>query len=92
MINAEEYGISSENADKMLKSSDPNIKRILGVDGPKGKGLGLNDDWGYQIIKQVGNYGESFERSVGEDSPLQISRGVNALWNAGGFMYAPPIR
>ncbi|MCX2759860.1 amino acid ABC transporter substrate-binding protein [Vibrio sp. Sgm 22] len=92
MVNAEEYGISSKNADEMLKSKDPNIKRILGVDGPKGKGLGIRDDWGYQVIKQVGNYGESFERTVGTGSPLQISRGVNALWNAGGFMYAPPIR
>ncbi|MGI9888016.1 amino acid ABC transporter substrate-binding protein [Vibrio chagasii] len=92
MVNAEEYGISSKNADEMLKSKDPNIKRILGVDGPKGKGLGIRDDWGYQIIKQVGNYGESFERTVGTGSPLQIDRGVNALWNAGGFMYAPPIR
>ncbi|MDE1232496.1 amino acid ABC transporter substrate-binding protein [Vibrio aestuarianus] len=92
MINAEEYGITSKNADEMLKSNDPNIKRILGLDGPKGKGLGIRDDWGYQIVKQVGNYGESFERTVGTGSPLQISRGVNALWNAGGFMYAPPLR
>ncbi len=92
MINAEEYGITSQNADQMLKSTDPNVKRILGVDGPKGKGLGIRDDWGYQVIKQVGNYGESFERTVGTGSPLQISRGVNALWNEGGFMYAPPIR
>jgi len=92
MINAEEYGVTSKNADAMLKSKDPNIKRILGVDGPKGKGLGLSDDWGYQVVKQVGNYGESFERTVGTGSPLQISRGVNSLWNAGGFMYAPPIR
>ncbi len=92
MINAEEYGITSKNADDMLKSDNPNVKRILGVDGPKGSGLGIRDDWGYQIIKQVGNYGESFERTVGKGSPLQISRGVNALWNDGGFMYAPPIR
>lgn len=92
MINAEEYGITSDNADQMLKSSDPNIKRILGVDGPKGTALGLKDDWSYQIVKQVGNYGESFERTVGKGSPLEISRGVNALWNAGGFMYAPPMR
>ncbi len=92
MMNAEEYGVSSANADEMLKSKDPNVKRILGVDGPKGKGLQLSDDWGYQIVKQVGNYGESFERTVGAGSPLKISRGVNALWNAGGFMYAPPIR
>ncbi|GAM64677.1 glutamate aspartate periplasmic binding protein precursor gltI [Vibrio ishigakensis] len=92
MVNAEEYGITSKNADQMLKSTDPNVKRILGVDGPKGTALGLKDDWGYQIIKQVGNYGESFERTVGTGSPLQINRGVNALWNAGGFMYAPPMR
>lgn len=92
MVNAEEYGITSKNADEMLKSSDPNIKRMLGLDGPKGKGLGIRDDWGYQIVKQVGNYGESFERTVGKGSPLQIARGANALWNAGGFMYAPPLR
>jgi general L-amino acid transport system substrate-binding protein len=92
MINAEEYGITSANADEMLKSSDPNVKRILGLDGPKGAGLGIRDDWGYQIIKQVGNYGESFERTVGTGSPLQVARGVNALWNQGGFQYAPPIR
>ncbi len=92
MINAEEYGITSANADEMLKSENPEVKRILGVDGPKGSGLGIRDDWGYQIVKQVGNYGESFERTVGKGSPLQISRGANALWNAGGFMYAPPIR
>ncbi len=60
--------------------------------GPKGKGLGLKDDWGYQIIKQVGNYGESFERTVGEGSPLKIKRGLNALWTQGGIQYAPPIR
>lgn len=92
MINAEEYGITSTNIDHMLKSDNPDVKRILGVDGPKGQALGLRDDWGYQIIKQVGNYGESFERTVGKGSPLQIARGVNALWNEGGFMYAPPIR
>ncbi|CAH0539748.1 amino acid ABC transporter substrate-binding protein [Vibrio marisflavi] len=92
MVNAEEFGITSKNADAMLKSKDPNIQRILGLSGPKGKGLGIRDDWGYQIVKQVGNYGESFERTVGKGSPLQISRGVNALWNAGGIMYAPPIR
>ncbi len=92
LVNAEEYGITSKNVDSMLKSDNPEVKRILGVDGPKGSGLGIRDDWGYQIVKQVGNYGESFERTVGKGSPLNISRGVNALWNAGGFMYAPPIR
>lgn len=92
MINGEEFGITSANVDEMVNSKDPNIRRILGQDGPKGKGLGLNDDWGYQVIKQVGNYGESFQRTVGVDSPLQISRGVNALWSEGGILYAPPIR
>ncbi|MBL4829346.1 MAG: amino acid ABC transporter substrate-binding protein [Aliivibrio sp.] len=92
MLNAEEFGVTSANVDKMKDSKDPNIRRLLGLDGPKGKGLGIRDDWGYQIIKQVGNYGESFERTVGKGSPLNIARGVNALWNAGGFMYAPPIR
>ncbi|AMG32211.2 amino acid ABC transporter substrate-binding protein [Grimontia hollisae] len=92
MINGEEFGITSANVDEMVNSKDPNIRRILGQDGPKGKGLGLNDDWGYQVIKQVGNYGESFQRTVGSGSPLQISRGVNALWSEGGILYAPPIR
>ncbi|EOD79337.1 amino acid ABC transporter substrate-binding protein [Grimontia sp. AD028] len=92
MINGEEFNITSANVDEMVNSKDPNIRRILGQDGPKGKGLGLNDDWGYQVIKQVGNYDESFQRTVGSDSPLQISRGVNALWTDGGILYAPPIR
>lgn len=92
MLNAEEFGVTSANVDKMKDSKDPNVRRLLGLDGPKGKGLGIRDDWGYQVIKQVGNYGESFERTVGKGSPLKIARGVNALWNAGGFMYAPPIR
>jgi general L-amino acid transport system substrate-binding protein len=92
LIEAEEYGIDSKNVDEMTKSKDPNVMRVLGLDGPKGSGLGIRDDWGYQIVKQVGNYGEVFERTVGMGSPLKIARGVNALWNAGGFMYAPPIR
>jgi general L-amino acid transport system substrate-binding protein len=92
MINAEEYGLTSANADDMLKSTNPNVRRILGLEGPKGKGLGLDDKWGYNIVKQVGSYGESFEKNVGKDSPLGIARGVNALWKDGGFQYAPPIR
>ncbi|MGR5062305.1 amino acid ABC transporter substrate-binding protein [Photobacterium sp. DNB22_13_2] len=92
MIHAEELGVSSHNIDDMNKSNDPNIRRLMGIDGPKGKGLGLNDDWAYQIIKQVGNYGESFERTVGMSSPLEIKRGLNALWTDGGMQYAPPIR
>ncbi|TDR75815.1 amino acid ABC transporter substrate-binding protein [Photobacterium lutimaris] len=92
MINAEELGVSSHNVDDMENSNDPNIRRLIGIDGPKGKGLGLNDDWSYQVIKQVGNYGESFERTVGMSSPLKIKRGINALWNDGGLLYAPPMR
>ncbi|WEM45217.1 amino acid ABC transporter substrate-binding protein (plasmid) [Photobacterium sp. DA100] len=92
MVNAEEYGIDQTNVDSMKKSTDPNVLRLLGVDGPKGQGLGLADDWSYQVLKQVGNYGDSFERTVGTGSPLKIARGLNALWNDGGIMYAPPVR
>ncbi len=92
MINAEELGLTSANIDKMKMASNPNIARFVGLDGPKGSGMDLNDDWAYQIVKQVGNYGEAFERNVGAGSPLNIARGVNALWNKGGFMYAPPMR
>lgn len=92
MINAEELGVTQANVDEMKNSKSPAIRRLLGLEGIAGKGLGLNDDWAYQIIKQVGNYGEVFERNVGTGSPLKISRGLNALWNKGGIMYAPPIR
>jgi general L-amino acid transport system substrate-binding protein len=92
MLNAEEMGVTSANTDEMLKSSNPNVRRLLGLEGPKGAGLNLNDDWAFQIIKQVGNYGEVFDRNVGKDSPLQVSRGINALWSDGGLQYAPPMR
>ncbi len=92
MINAEEMGITSANVDKMKSSTNPGIKRLLGVDGDMGKKLGVSADWAYQIIKQVGNYSESFERNVGMGSPLKIARGLNGLWNKGGILYAPPVR
>lgn len=92
MIEAEEMGVTQANVDEMKKSKNPGVRRLLGLDGIGGKGLGLNDDWAYQIIKQVGNYGEIFERNVGKGSPLQIDRGLNALWSKGGIMYAPPLR
>jgi general L-amino acid transport system substrate-binding protein len=92
MIEAEEYGITSKNVDEMLKSDNPNVKRILGVTPGGGKALGLDEKWAYNIIKQVGNYGESFERNVGKGSALKLDRGVNALWTNGGLMYAWPIR
>ena len=92
MIEAEEYGITSKNVDEMLKSENPSIKRILGVTPGMGKALGVDEKWVYNAIKQVGNYGESFERNVGMGSPLKIARGLNALWTQGGLQYAPPIR
>ena len=92
MIEAEEYGITSKNIDEMLKSDNPTIKRILGVTPGMGKALGVDEKWVYNIIKQVGNYGESFDRNVGMGSPLKIARGQNALWTKGGLQYAPPIR
>ncbi|SDM42482.1 amino acid ABC transporter substrate-binding protein, PAAT family [Franzmannia pantelleriensis] len=92
MLNAEEFGVTSDNVDEMLGSEDPDIARLLGEDGNYGEGMGLDADWAYHIISQVGNYAESFERNVGMDSPLQIERGINALWTDGGIQYAPPIR
>ena len=92
MLNAEELGITSANADEMKKSTNPNVRRILGLEGDKGTSLNLPDDWSYQIVKQVGNYGESFERNVGMGSPLKIARGLNELWSKGGIQYAPPQR
>lgn len=92
MLNAEEYGVTSENADEMVNSENPDIARLLGQDGNYGEGMGLNEDWAYQIIKQVGNYAEIYERNVGADSNFKIARGLNALWKDGGIQYAPPIR
>jgi general L-amino acid transport system substrate-binding protein len=92
MLTAEELGINSKNVDDKLKSDNPEVKRLLGTEGDFGKSLGLNNDWAYQIIKKVGNYGEVFERNVGEGSKLKIKRGINALWSKGGLQYAPPIR
>jgi general L-amino acid transport system substrate-binding protein len=92
LITAEELGVTQANVDEKLKSDNPEIRRLLGVEGDFGKNLGLTNDWAYRIIKAVGNYGESFERNVGQGSPIKISRGLNALWSKGGLQYAPPIR
>lgn len=92
LVVAEEAGVTSANVDDMKNSNDPNVKRLLGTEGKGGDNLKLNADWGYQIIKQVGNYGEIFERNVGMGSPLKIARGLNQLWSKGGIQYAPPIR
>ncbi|MCP4075608.1 MAG: amino acid ABC transporter substrate-binding protein [Gammaproteobacteria bacterium] len=89
MVNAEELGVTSKNASSMKSTKNPSIGRLMGGQGEK---LGLGDGWAYNIVSQVGNYGESFERNVGMSSPLKISRGLNALWSKGGLQYAPPIR
>jgi general L-amino acid transport system substrate-binding protein len=92
MLNAEEAGITQANVDEMLKSSDPNVKRLLGTEGNFGEQFGLTKDWMYRVIKLVGNYGEVFERNVGQGSPLKIARGLNALWTKGGLQYGAPVR
>ncbi|MFZ4531641.1 MAG: amino acid ABC transporter substrate-binding protein [Alsobacter sp.] len=92
MLNAEELGVTQANLDAMLKSDNPEIKRLLGTEGKFGEALGLPNDWVVRIVKHVGNYGEAFERNVGAGSPLKIARGANALWNKGGLQYAPPVR
>jgi general L-amino acid transport system substrate-binding protein len=90
MLESEEYGITSANIDSMMSSTNPNILRIVGKTGDMGKQLGLDDKWSYNIIKQVGNYGESYQRNITE--VLGLDRGINQLWTKGGIMYAPPIR
>lgn len=92
MINAEELGITSANVDEMLKSPDPAIQRFLGVSAGNGAALGLDEKFAYNIVKQVGNYGEAFERNVGVNSPLGLERGLNALYTNGGLMYSPPFK
>jgi general L-amino acid transport system substrate-binding protein len=94
MIVAEEDGITQANVEEMKKSDKPEIRRVLGQEqGSKyGADLGLSEDWVVNIVKAVGNYGESFERNLGQGSPLKIKRGLNQLWNKGGILYAPPIR
>jgi general L-amino acid transport system substrate-binding protein len=92
LVNAEEMGVTSANVDQMKGSDNPSVKRLLGTEGDAGPNMGLSADWAYQAVKQVGNYGEMFERNVGQGSPLKIGRGLNALWSQGGIQYAPPIR
>jgi general L-amino acid transport system substrate-binding protein len=92
MLNAEELGVSRANIAQSMQSTNPEIRRLLGVEAKLGEGLGLTNDWAARIIRHVGNYSESFERNIGAGSPLKISRSVNALWSNGGLQYAPPIR
>jgi general L-amino acid transport system substrate-binding protein len=92
MLNAEADGVTQKNVAEMLSSPNPEIRRLLGLEGGFGAGLGLSNDWAFAILKSVGNYGESFERNLGSGSRLNIPRGMNALWKDGGLHYPPPIR
>ena len=92
MIAAEDMGITSANVDEMLKSTDPNVQRFLGVTPGNGKALGLDEKFAYNIVKMVGNYGEVFEKNLGVNTKLEIKRGLNAQWKDGGLMYAPPFK
>jgi general L-amino acid transport system substrate-binding protein len=92
LIEAEEKGITAKNLDEKAKAADPDVKRMLGVTPGMGKALGLDEKWAYNAIKAVGNYGEIFERNVGQGSPLKLDRGLNNLWTKGGLLYAMPIR
>jgi general L-amino acid transport system substrate-binding protein len=92
LVNAEELGVTSASVDEMKGSDNPSIKRLLGTEGTFGESIGLSVDWAANAIKAVGNYGEMFDRNVGPDTELGISRGLNALWTEGGIQYAPPIR
>ena len=92
LVNAEDLGITQKNVEEMKSSTNPEIVRFMGKEGDFGTGIGLTNDWAAQVIKAVGNYGEVFERNLGESSKLKIARGKNALWSKGGLQYAPPIR
>jgi general L-amino acid transport system substrate-binding protein len=89
MITAEEKGITSKNIDSFMDSKDPDIRRLLGVEGDMGKALGIDPKWAYNVIKQVGNYGEVWDRDI---TPMGVPRGINNIWTKGGLQYAPPIR
>ena len=91
-INAEEMGITRRNVNRSLKSKIPSVRRLLGKEGEFGDMLGLSQNWCYNFIALVGNYGESYARNVGLETPLKLKRGMNELWSNGGILYAPPIR
>jgi general L-amino acid transport system substrate-binding protein len=92
MISAEELGVTSANVSEMARTSDPDVKRLLGMTPGDGKALGLDEAWAADVIKAVGNYGEAFDRNVGARSPIKLPRGLNRLWTTGGLMFAPPLR
>ncbi len=93
LIQADEFGITSKNVDQIAQSTkDPDIRRFLGLEGDLGKGLALKNDYALQVIKQIGNYSEVYDRNLGKDSPLKLERGPNKLWTDGGLLYSPPFR
>ena len=92
LLNADELGVNQANVDQMKSSDQQDVRRLLGIDGTFGEGIGLTNDWAYNIIKTVGNYDDIFQRNIGSGSKLQIARGLNAQWTKGGIQYAPPIR
>lgn len=92
MMTAEELGVTSENVDEKKSSDDAETQRLLGVKGKLGEALGLDNEWAYRVIKQVGNYGEVFDRNVGDGSPLKLARGINDIWTKGGLLYSPPFK
>ncbi len=93
LIEAEEQGLTSKNVvEQSTASPSPNVKRMLGTTPGMGQALGLSEKWALEAIRQVGNYGEIFERNVGKGSPLALDRGPNQLWTQGGLIYALPIR
>ena len=92
MLDAEEAGVAQANLATFANSTNPDVRRLLGMEGNFGEMLGLTKDWASRIIRHVGNYGESYDRNIGSGSPLKIERGLNRLWSKGGIQYAPPIR
>ena len=92
IISAEELGITKANVDQMKSAKNPEIRRLLGSEGDLGKMLGLSKDWGYNVLKAVGNYSEVYETNIGPKTPIALARGVNALWSQGGILYSPPFR
>ena len=92
LVNAEELGVTKANLAEMLKSENPEIRRLLGVEGKFGTGLGLTPDWIARIVRHVGNYAESYERNLGSGSRINLPRGINNLWSKGGIQFAPPVR
>jgi len=93
MVEGEEMGLNSSNVEQeKMDTSDPGKRRLLGIEGDLGTNLGLDNEWAYNILAQVGNYGESFDRNLGPDTPLEIERGLNALWKDGGLQYSMPAR